>query len=413
MAAKKERKSLPVWAFGLIALVLALVAVFIFVPVDNTYAGGEHWGWKAGTFWFWKSFLYEVPSMFRSEAFTQGIIYISIAFGIYVLILGIMKKEKKLMLDALLIVLTGFVTGYIVTVFGVGIAGGFMNRKGMVGCVLGIILGIFALLVLVFDANGVNGGLVKNPNAEEEKPAVAAVDEEKVREIVRDELAKEEKAPEGVSEEKVNAIVDEKALDEEEVREIVRDELSKHEPVAAAPVEEAPAEPEAEEEPVKEEEPVAEAAEEEEEGAEAEAPAEGAAEEPAGKFPNSRRRGASFETKLKNSEYDLRHKYYDLRDYIKSYGINNRISRPGDTFSLHREKLVFLTISGKHIKASFALNPEDYKDSAIPVDVNTSKRLEDLPLAFKVKSDLSFRRAKKLVDDVMAIKGYTREEEKK
>ena len=105
-----------------------------------------------------------------------------------------------------------------------------------------------------------------------------------------------------------------------------------------------------------------------------------------------------------------RHKYYDLRDYIKSYGVNNRISRPGDTFSLHREKLVFITVSGKHLKVCFALNPADYDGSTIPVTTNTSKKFETLPLGFKVKSDLSFRRAKKLVDDLMAAKGYTKEE---
>ena len=127
-------------------------------------------------------------------------------------------------------------------------------------------------------------------------------------------------------------------------------------------------------------------------------------------FPNSRRRTASFETKLKGSEYDLRHKYYDLRDYIKSYGVNNRISRAGDTFSLHREKLVFITISGKRMKLAFALDPKDYEGSAFPVTENTSKKFEDLRLGFKVKSDLSFRRAKKLVDDVMAKRGYERNE---
>ena len=122
----------------------------------------------------------------------------------------------------------------------------------------------------------------------------------------------------------------------------------------------------------------------------------------------NKRRNASFETKLKGSEFDLRHKYYDLRDYIKSFGVNNRISRQGDTFSLHREKLVFITISGKRLKLAFALDPKDYEESAIPFTVNTSKKFEDMPFGFKVKSDLSFRRAKKLVDDVMAKKGYTR-----
>ena len=118
---------------------------------------------------------------------------------------------------------------------------------------------------------------------------------------------------------------------------------------------------------------------------------------------------------LKNSEYDLRHKYYDLRDYIKSYGVNNRISIPGDTFSAHRVRYAFITINGKHIKAFFKADPDKYADSPIPVKRAKAKKFEDLPLEFKVQSDLSFRRACKLVDDIMAEAGFEKpaEEEKK
>ncbi len=122
------------------------------------------------------------------------------------------------------------------------------------------------------------------------------------------------------------------------------------------------------------------------------------------------RHTANFETRLKNSEFDLRHKYYDLRDYIKSYGLHNRVSIPGDTFSAHRKKYVFLTIKGKHIKANFALNPSDYADSPLPVTRETSKKYEDLPLGFKIRSDLSYRRALRLVDDMLTKAGFTRED---
>ena len=86
-------------------------------------------------------------------------------------------------------------------------------------------------------------------------------------------------------------------------------------------------EPEPEEEPV-EEEPVEEPAEEP-------APAQ---ELSGGLVITGKRKRASFETRLKNSEFDLRHKYYDLRDYITWYGLKNRVSIPGDTFSYKRER---------------------------------------------------------------------------
>lgn len=194
----------------------------------------------------------------------------------------------------------------------------------------------------------------------------------------------------------------------------------------AAPVEEQPAEEEAKEEPKEEEKPVEEPVEEkkpepvkEEKAKPAkkeEKPVVVAAvkEEDEGlSFGGSGRRRASFETKLKNSDEELRHQYYDLRDYIKSYGINNRISIPGDTFSAHRDRYVFITISGKHLKVNMALDPKKYAKGTIPVEKNTSKKFEDLPLTFKVRSGLSFRRACSLVDDVMKAKGVAKPEGKK
>jgi len=125
------------------------------------------------------------------------------------------------------------------------------------------------------------------------------------------------------------------------------------------------------------------------------------------------RRRASFETKVKNADEDLRHKYYELRDYIKSYGIHNRVSIPGDTFSAHRQRYIFVTISGKHLKVSYDLNPNSYKDSTIPVEFNKAKKFADLALLFKVRSDLSLKRAEQLVDDIMASKGVKKPEPKK
>ena len=156
------------------------------------------------------------------------------------------------------------------------------------------------------------------------------------------------------------------------------------------------------EEPVAEETPAEEVEEAEE------APAE------AGNslgFPISEnKRKVPFEEKLANADKELVEKYEGLRDYIMSYGIKNRVSIPGDTFSAHRERYVFITITGKKLKVNFALDPKDYENGPIPVTANPSKKYEDIPLTFKIKSDLSYRRALKLVDDVMAKKGVSKAE---
>ena len=218
-------------------------------------------------------------------------------------------------------------------------------------------------------------------------------------------------------------------LSEEEVKEIVEKYLQQHvdelhprlayeQPVEEAPVEEPAEEPveEPAEEPapveeLEEEEPEEEPEDEEEEEEEesAEAPADDGA--PVGPASKGKRRRANFETRLKNSEFDLRHKYYDLRDYIKWYGLRNRISIPGDTFSYKRQRYVFVTIVGKHIRVYLGLDPNAYADSTIPVEKAEAKKYEDLPCLLRVKSDLSYRRAKKLVDDLMQKIGLEKPDE--
>ena len=62
-----------------------------------------------------------------------------------------------------------------------------------------------------------------------------------------------------------------------------------------------------------------------------------------------------------------------------------------------------MTVAGKGLKLYFALDPKDYADSKIPVsDAGHKGVYRDIPLVFKVKSDLSLRRAKQLIADVMA-----------
>ncbi len=241
---------------------------------------------------------------------------------------------------------------------------------------------------------------IKAKKEAEAEPVVReeALSEDQIRVIVREEIENYEAAKPAVktlTKEDVNKIAEDVS---NKVAKTVADEtvakaLEKHVEDFHAQKEEAPVVEEAVEEPAEEE-------------TEAEAP-EGE-NDPFAALRNKRR--ASFETRLKNADFDLRHKYYDLRDHIKSYGLSNRLSIPGDSFSAHRKRYVFITINGKHLKVYFAANPDDYKDTPIPVERTETKKYEDLPLQFKVRSDLSFRRAVKIVDDMLTKEGYTRED---
>lgn len=246
---------------------------------------------------------------------------------------------------------------------------------------------------------------IKAKKEAEAEPVVheEALSEDQIRVIVREEIENYESAKPVVktlTKEDVNKIAEDVS---NKVAKTVADEtvakaLEKHVEDFHAQKEEAPVVEEAVEKPVAEK-----PAEEE---IEAEAPK--GENDPFAALRNKRR--ASFETRLKNADFDLRHKYYDLRDHIKSYGLSNRLSIPGDSFSAHRKRYVFITINGKHLKVYFAANPDDYKDTPIPVERTETKKYEDLPLQFKVRSDLSFRRAVKIVDDMLTKEGYTRED---
>ena len=65
------------------------------------------------------------------------------------------------------------------------------------------------------------------------------------------------------------------------------------------------------------------------------------------------------------------------------------------------------------MKAYFALDPKDYEQSPIPAESAETKKFQDVPTCLRIKSDLSFRRAQKLVDDLMTKKGLVKKEEDK
>ena len=110
----------------------------------------------------------------------------------------------------------------------------------------------------------------------------------------------------------------------------------------------------------------------------------------------------TFAERLLQSDKELLALYNELKNEILSYGVKSRISANGDTFRLHKKMYVRITVAGKSLKLYFALNPDDYKDSKIPVqDAGHKDLYAEIPLVFKVRSGLSVRRAKELIQDTM------------
>ena len=220
------------------------------------------------------------------------------------------------------------------------------------------------------------GEFVVAPEHVSDEPVVVEDEEEEPQEEAKEEEAEEEKAPE---------------------EELVVEELAPEEEVPVA--EEAPEEVVEEEAPVEEPAPV-ETPVEEPVAAEAEA------EEAEGGLNLNAIQRKSFSEKLELMLYDLRNKYEELKNEALSYGLKNRISNSGDTYHLGRKNYLKIMVIGKTLRVYYALDPKDYAESPIPVeDVSAKKAYADMPVLFRVKSDLSLRRAKKLLADMMKRDG--------
>ncbi len=119
----------------------------------------------------------------------------------------------------------------------------------------------------------------------------------------------------------------------------------------------------------------------------------------------------SFSERLSKADKVLKEHYNELKSEVLSYGIKSRVSNSGDTFRLHTKTYVKMVVAGKALKLYLALDPKDYKDSTLPISDASNKGLyKDIPLVFKVKSDLSVRRAKQLIADAAAKDGLVQGE---
>lgn len=110
-----------------------------------------------------------------------------------------------------------------------------------------------------------------------------------------------------------------------------------------------------------------------------------------------------FTERVKTMDPEMRANFNALKSEIMSYGVKSRVSNSGDTFRLHTKTYVKVTIAGKSLKLYFALDPKKYENTTLPIsDAGHKGIYKEIPLVFKVKSELSLRRAKQLIEDVMA-----------
>ena len=95
--------------------------------------------------------------------------------------------------------------------------------------------------------------------------------------------------------------------------------------------------------------------------------------------------------------------YNELKNYILSFkGVKSRISWKFDSYNRGRDQLFKMKLRGKTICLYCNLDPNDFDKSKYHHEAIDAKIFADVPMLVKVKSGLGLRKAKELVDIVMA-----------
>ena len=239
--------------------------------------------------------------------------------------------------------------------------------------------------------------------------AAEEVVEEAAEEVV-EEAAEEvvEEAAEEVVEEPAEEVIEEAAEEvvEEAAEEVVEEPAEEVVEEPAEEVVEEAAEEVAEEAPVVEEEPVVEEAPAEPEVLEEVAPTivPTYIDNEGNKIDIKYSR--SFEANLIQSEDTVKDYYSELKNHILSYkGVKTKISWKFDSFGKGRDQLFKMKLRGKTICLYCALNPDDFDKSKYHHEAINAKIFAEVPMLVKIKSGLGLRKAKELVDIVMANYG--------
>lgn len=109
--------------------------------------------------------------------------------------------------------------------------------------------------------------------------------------------------------------------------------------------------------------------------------------------------GRDFEDRLYEADEELLKMYSDLKNEFLSYRkVHTRVSKTNDAFRFEGQLVGKMIVSGKGLKVFLALDPLSV-DSAIyhQRDASGKKKFVETPLQVKVKSPLSYRKAKQLI----------------
>ncbi len=110
----------------------------------------------------------------------------------------------------------------------------------------------------------------------------------------------------------------------------------------------------------------------------------------------------TFTEKLERATKDVRYNYKDLMSYFEELGFKCKVAKHSANFYYKNMKYASITVSGKSaLRVYFKLDYAKYENTSMPlVNVADVKKYEKTPVYIKVKSDLSLKRAKTLIEDL-------------
>ena len=111
----------------------------------------------------------------------------------------------------------------------------------------------------------------------------------------------------------------------------------------------------------------------------------------------------SFTANVIQSDDSVKSFYGELKNHIMSFkGVKSKISWKFDSYNRGRDQLFKIKFRGKTILLYCALDPEEFEKSKYHHDSINAKIFADVPMLLKIKSGLGLRKAKEIVNIVMA-----------
>lgn len=107
----------------------------------------------------------------------------------------------------------------------------------------------------------------------------------------------------------------------------------------------------------------------------------------------------SFKAKLIQADDTVKNYYCELKNLIMSNKkVTSRLSWACDSINIGRTKLVKFNVRGKTLYVYLALDPNEFADSKIKVEVAKGKRFASTPCLCKIKNPRRFNVAKQLIE---------------